>query len=423
MSYDNELNITNFNELMKIKESDILNDEIQRISTNTQNEEYIRFQKQKIEYALASVLNDMKQLDTNTLSNKSTSKNSSIIFSTNENTNGFTTKNRIKSTTEDNKPKVTIHNSEDDDDYVEPPDDDEEFKNDDDIILSSSTSTSTSTIPNAKLLEDKISELIIKTAVGSSVSNTMSPLQNTFKGNKEILNKSIEEIRNLIQTEITPKRQVNNNNNNSYLVSKSIQKIHESTTPTTFSHLKSPSLSLNRLASINNKTDEKSPIPTTTTPPIDGLSSTLPNKSLNLNVICGNVKSSSMIASPIMRNNNTLTKNSSILNNNHNNKLTNSTSTPIRNSNSSSSNNNENNNEQQQQLNFDSKTIRSFLLSEEQHDKNDQQQQKQKSAPPPIMKKPENADEILRKLSGGGCLASPDGNLTIRLSKSRATDV
>ena len=393
------------NELTKIRESDILNDSDQQNKIN-QNEEYLKFQKQKIEHALASVLDDMKQLDVNTLSNKSSSKNSSLSFNNEQSEHGFA-KQQIGPPYKARVLEISSkREDEDEEEYVEPPDDDElkNFCEDDsnEIILTSSTSTSTSTIPqvnvnnnNNNKTNNTVNDMIIKSNNNGVAS---SPMQiNKFKGNKEVLNKSIEEIKNLMQIDNTPNR------NGSYFLNNSLKKINELiTTPTnhSFSNRVQQSPSLNSKRLLSNKIIEnqsKSPIVSTTT--VDSM----PNKSFNLNVICGNVSSTtSNAASPIMSQ--TLPKNSSIFNNH--NKLT--SSTPIRNSISESS----------QQINTTLSADKNLKIN------NTAQVDKQKSVPPPIMRKPENAEEIIRKLTGAnGLKTSPDGNLTIRLSKSRATDV
>ena len=260
--------------------------------------------------------------------------------------------------------------------------------------MSSSNSTSTTSTNNTKQgFNDKINELIIKT-IGKTTnfmsskitpsSPTQSTHSNTFKGNKETLNKSIEEIKNFMQkNETTPI-----NNRHQQLMCKSIQKIYETIPSSPLSSLRSPSLNSNRLNG-QGKTNEGELLQITTN-----------NKSLNLN----SPQNTPAIASPILSNNNTLTKNSSIFrdqNNSINNKIktNNTTSTPIRNSTNEINEEKKivNENQRIEIVNFD------------------------KQKPPPIMRKPENAEELLRKLAE--LKTSPDGNLTIRLSKSRATDV
>jgi hypothetical protein len=110
--------------------------------------------------------------------------------------------------------------------------------------------------------------------------------------------------------------------------------------------------------------------------------------------MCSNSNSPN-IGSPIISHDNKLTKNSSIFRD-HNTKLK-ITSTPIRNSTNEINEDKKNVNETIEILNL------------------------YKQKPPPIMRKPENAEELVRKLAE--LKTSPDGNLTIRLSKSRTTDV
>jgi hypothetical protein len=110
--------------------------------------------------------------------------------------------------------------------------------------------------------------------------------------------------------------------------------------------------------------------------------------------MCSNSNSPN-IGSPIISHDNKLTKNSSIFRD-HNTKLK-TTSTPIRNSTNEINEDKKNVNETIEILNL------------------------YKQKPPPIMRKPENAEELVRKLAE--LKTSPDGNLTIRLSKSRTTDV
>ena len=438
ISYEADVNKTpNLSELMRVRENEeTIKSRIKQTEnnnnylnrTNNQNEDYLKFQKQKIEHALASVLDDMKQLsDTNTLVNhrKSSNKNSSITFNNNQseqkndhNGNGFGNKNLLMYKNNEKE------EDEDEDDYVEPPDSDDlkNFYDDDsnDILLSSSTSTSTTSTTNTSnnhkqantnSFNGKLSELIMK-SIGKTTnlnnnSNTMSPTQsshNTFKGNKEILNKSIEEIKNLMQNETTPtlsniqQQQMQN----SLLLAKSMQKTQDAV-PSSFT-LKSPCLNTPRLNG-SKQAEQKSLLIET---------DTLPNRFLNLNLVSSNLNSAnnaSNIASPIMSTNSTLTKNSSIFNNpnsNNNNSTklkTNSTSTPIRNS-----------------TNDISEDIKQSKIENQSTEvMNTEQQKTPVQQPPPIMRKPENADELLRKLAS--LKTSPDGNLTIRLSKSRATDV
>ena len=345
------------------------------LKCQNQNEDYLKYQKQKIEHALASVIDDMKQLDKNTLSSKS---------------NGHSLLKQKKLILNNNEGEKEAE--EEEEDYQEPPD----FYDDDSniMLMSSSNSTSTTSTNNTKQgFNDKINELIIKT-IGKTTnfmsskitpsSPTQSTHSNTFKGNKETLNKSIEEIKNFMQkNETTPI-----NNRHQQLMCKSIQKIYETIPSSPLSSLRSPSLNSNRLNG-QGKTNEGELLQITTN-----------NKSLNLN----SPQNTPAIASPILSNNNTLTKNSSIFrdqNNSINNKIktNNTTSTPIRNSTNEINEEKKivNENQRIEIVNFD------------------------KQKPPPIMRKPENAEELLRKLAE--LKTSPDGNLTIRLSKSRATDV
>lgn len=580
------------------------------------HEDYLKFQKQKIEFALASVLNDMKQLDisTSNLNNNNNNNNSNgnmFKATHNVNKNILESKNsplminKNRCVIENNNDKIipiykpskviqidennsTNDEIDDEDDYYEPPDDDINehnikkisliINNNDDInnigSTSSSSSLSTSSTPlnhthnhnnihngkvkmmlnngnrtnsnnnspslNTKTTTDTLRSLN-KLSNNNNGNNQSYQLQNTFNGNKEMLNKSIEEIKHLMQNDIvnhtsngktttsttvnqdistTPNSKQFNNKNQNLLVYKSMQKIHDSiatptsltyTAPTntcngknsntinnhTFNSLRSPNLYRN--SNNNNNLNNIKPNNTPTTTDNISSGSLLRNKSLNLDVICGNLNSntlniisSSPIASASTLNipsitvttmespslisstvtaticfptstttvssvtvpiNSTLSTQNDDTINTIQTKLSSSPEKTTQTQEISIKIGNEINNDNEKQLtlintssddnqsinsstnSFNQQVAKEIILSpstpvltklniqsQQAKESNTNMNTLTKKQPPPIMKKPDNADEILRKL-GNSISTSPEGNVTIRLSKSRATDV